>query len=249
MSYRRQRALFSFPSHTRTAIAAEHQPLSFPEGNPFPFKCGVDHPYKTWADVHKALEAGAGLPNFTGWRRFRRICWVVVTFGGFLGSVTGALYELMRAIFALILSQIWFQFLNNHMQGLFNDGTADLPYAWNQFFYCVLVTVGAGVLIVFSNGGPMYYRKFFLDSRLVFNLELFNMYNAQARTIEENMDTHAEGYDWTTDPMAFYLRCRIIDHRCSNDCMDNPATCPWGGEHRCSAECKWDPSSCAAKRR
>jgi hypothetical protein len=108
-------------------------------------------------------------PRLSRFRLAKRVAWRFITLNE---CVTYALetyqWSWMSAL-GLIMAISWTDFLHKHVEGLFNDGTNDLPLMTQQLFYVIAITLVCTALpSIVVNVNYAYYSRCVPVHRRVF---------------------------------------------------------------------------------
>jgi len=132
----------------------------------------------------------------------------------FNGAVTYALERFKitwMAAIGLVVGAVWTDFLRKHVEGLFNDGTNDLPLMEEQLGYVLAVTAVCTILpAAIVNLDYAYHSRCIPVHRRVYR-QRFNKLIAELQADEPYSPTHDWDYDSDGCPDAQFAYFRDMD--------------------------------------
>jgi hypothetical protein len=168
-------------------------------------------PYMAKCDECNGCVVQPRPPNLSRFRLFRRWVWRIMTVNGSITYALNRYNVTWMAATGLVMAAAWTDFLRKHVEGLFNDGTNDLPLMWNQLGFVLAITAVCTILpALVANLDYAYHSRFIPVHRRVFRQRFTRLMEELVKD-EAYAPTHEWDYDSDGCPDAQFEWFRRLD--------------------------------------
>ena len=146
-----------------------------------------------------------------GHRRTRRNVWRILTFNGIIITGFVKFQAIWLIAISVILGGFWGDFLKKHIEGLFNDGVQDMPFAAQDFAFCFTVTIIIGIVMGSYVMIDYIYNRYCRPAYRRINRQRFRGYWFTAKKYDPYLNDHDWDYNSDECPCESYLYFRHKD--------------------------------------